>query len=61
MSSIPFQEDLVLGPLDKYEKYGRFPWKFIIHIIMLFLTAIEVILVIGPDLEYSTGFDTQLY
>lgn len=50
-----------MGPLDKYEKYGRFPWKFIIHIIMLFLTAIEVILVIGPDLEYSTGFDTQLY
>ena len=51
----------MLGPLDKYVKYGRFPWKFVIHIIMLALTLIEVIIVVGPDLAYSTGFDTQLY
>ena len=39
MSSIPFEDDLVLGPLDKYEKYGKFPMKFLIHIIMLLLTT----------------------
>lgn len=50
-----------MGPIDKYDKYGRFPWKFIVHIIMLFLTVGEVIIVLGPDLEYSTAFDAQLY
>ena len=38
VSSIPFAEDFLLGPLDKYTKYGYFPYKFVVHIIMLGLT-----------------------
>lgn len=51
----------MLGPLDKYVKYGRFPWKFIVHIIMLMLTVAMYFIVLSPDLHYSTAFYAQLY
>ena len=53
--SIPFVDQLILGPIDKYEKHSKFPWKFLIHILMLFLTAIEVSVVVTSDIEFSTA------
>jgi len=58
--SIPFVDDIVLGPLDKYEKHSRFPWSFTVHIMMLILTCVEVAVILGPDIEYSTAFTAQL-
>jgi hypothetical protein len=58
--SVPFVDDIVLGPLDKYHKYSRFPWTLTVHIMMLMLTCIEVAVVLGPDIEYSTAFTAQL-
>ena len=43
-----FKDNLVLGPIDKYVKYNIFPWKFIVHIILMFLTAWQVLLQIHP-------------
>ena len=34
-----FRDNLILGPIDKYVRYGLFPWKFVIHMTLLFLTA----------------------
>ena len=61
ISSVKLIDDLLLGPLDKYEKYGKFPWKLLVHIIMLFLVTIEVSCTLVADIEYSSAFTTQLY
>lgn len=61
ISSIPFQDELVLGPIEKYERYAIFPWKFIIHIVMLLLTTFEIIIVLGPDLKFSEAVMQQIY
>jgi hypothetical protein len=58
--SIPFVDDIVLGPLDKYDKHSRFPWSFTVHIMMLILTCVEVAVILGTDIEYSTAFTAQL-
>lgn len=55
-SSVPFLDTLVLGPLDKYEKYGKFPWKLLVHIIMLFLVTLEVVVILVPDIDFSATF-----
>lgn len=44
-----FKDSLVLGPIDKYVKYGRFPWKFVVHIVLMALTAWQVLLQIVPQ------------
>jgi len=47
-----FKDSLILGPIDKYLKYNIFPWKFLIHICLLFLTAWQVLLQIVPQTAY---------
>ena len=55
-----FKDNLILGPIDKYVKYGIFPWKFIIHIMLMFLTAWEVILQIRPQTTYEAQMSLVL-
>ena len=47
-----FKDNLTLGPIDKYIKYGIFPYKFVIHIILMFLTMWQVLLQILPSTDY---------
>ena len=38
--SIPLKDKILLGPIEKYVKYGKFPFKLLLHILMLiFLTS----------------------
>lgn len=34
-----FKDSIVLGPIDKYLKYNIFPWKFMVHVLLMFFTA----------------------
>lgn len=43
-----FKDSLILGPIDKYVKYGIFPYKFIVHIVLMFLTMWQVLLQVTP-------------
>lgn len=54
-------DQLILGPIDKYDKHNKFPWKFLIHILMLVLTAIEVACIVSSDIEFSTALQSQIY
>jgi hypothetical protein len=36
---IPLKDRIVLGPIDRYKKYGYFPWKFVVHILLTVLTS----------------------
>ena len=51
-----FKDSLILGPIDKYVKYGIFPWKFLIHIMLMIMTAWIILLEIVPQ----TGFQAQM-
>ena len=48
-----FKDHLILGPVDKYVRYGLFPWKFMVHIILLFLTAAQIFLLAKPESNYQ--------
>lgn len=50
---IPLKDKIMLGPIDKYRKYNRFPWKFIIHVVLLFLTAFQVVSLMEEQEEAS--------
>ena len=52
-----FKDSLILGPVDKYVKFGIFPWKFMIHLVLLLLTAWQVLLQITPQ----TTYESQLF
>ena len=49
-----FRDNLILGPIDKYVRYGLFPYKFMIHLTLLFLTASQVLMIIKPETDYSS-------
>jgi len=34
-----FKDSIVLGPIDKYLKYNIFPWKFMVHLLLMFFTT----------------------
>ena len=55
-----FRDSLILGPIDKYIKYNIFPWKFIIHIVLMFLTAWQVVLQIRPITHYEAQFNLMM-
>ncbi|CDW79317.1 UNKNOWN [Stylonychia lemnae] len=39
---MPIRDVIMMGPLDKYQHYDRFPWKFLIHIILIVATTLQV-------------------
>ena len=39
---IPIRDNLFLSPIEKYKFYGRFPWKMIIHLLLVILTTTQV-------------------
>lgn len=43
---IPIRDKILLGPIDKYRKYNNFPWKFLLHILMIIATTFQVIYVV---------------
>ena len=49
-----FKDSLILGPIDKYVRYGLFPWKFMVHVTLLFLTAAQVLMLLKPESAYQS-------
>lgn len=47
------KELISITALDKYRKYGVFPYKIILQISLLFITLMQVLLVIQPDTNYQ--------
>ena len=51
----------MLGPIDKYKKYNHFPWKFLLHIILLALTSYQVLTVVQIQTDFSYNSQAQWY
>ena len=47
------RDRLYMPPLEKYEVYGRFPWKIAIHLLLLALITCEIVVVLNKEAMYS--------
>lgn len=50
---IPIKDTLYLSPIDKYKLYGKFPWKMIIHFLLLIGTTAQAVLIINATTQYT--------
>lgn len=47
------RDRLFLGPIDKYRKYRRYPWKMILGLTLVVLTSINVLVIVAEFTNYS--------
>ena len=38
-NQISLKDKIVLGPIDRYKKYGHFPWKMMLHLMLIAVTS----------------------
>jgi hypothetical protein len=50
---IPIKDKILLGPIDKYRKYNRFPWKFLLHNLALIMTTGQVLLICMENSNFA--------
>ena len=58
---IPLKDKIQLGPIAKYRKYNRFPWKMLLHIVIVMLATLQVIMIINSSGSYSRRFEKSFY
>jgi hypothetical protein len=54
-------DEILMNPVEKYEKLGKFPLKMTIHILLAILTVTQVILTIQSMTSYSRSQVRFLY
>lgn len=47
------KDHLYMPPLKKYERYGHFPWKLVIHFLIVLLTTCEVLFIVNNNTTYT--------
>ena len=57
-NTITLKDKIVLGPIDRYKKYNHFPWKFIMHVILIAITSMQVLTIVSVETDYA--FNSQL-
>ena len=55
---ISLKDKIVLGPIDRYKKYNHFPYKFILHILLIAVTSLQVLTIVAVQTDYA--FNSQL-
>ena len=58
---ISIKDTLYLDPIEKYKYYGRFPWKLILHILILIGTSAQAILILGTITQYTRAQERIFY
>jgi len=58
---MPLKDRLYMAPIDKYEHYGRFPWKVVIQLLLVFFTTCQTILLVHSITTYSLNQYVQWY
>ena len=38
-NQISLKDKIVLGPIERYKKYNHFPWKLLLHMLLIFITS----------------------
>jgi hypothetical protein len=50
---LPLIDKITYGPIKKYKVYNRFPWKMMLHIVLLMVVTAQIILIIDHSGGYS--------
>lgn len=41
-----FVEKVTLSPFEKYVRFNRFPWKFVLHLLLIMLTTYQALKIV---------------
>ena len=52
-SDMSMKDRLFLDPIAKYQKYGNFPYKMLVHLLLLFFTSIQIVLIVVESAAYN--------
>lgn len=52
---MPLKDMLYMQPLQKYKKFGRYPWKLTIHMFLVVFTTLQILLISMPINAYSNS------
>lgn len=58
---LPVNDELFLSPIQKYKIYGKFPYKMLIHSLLLVCTSFQVILLITTHTNYTRAQERLFY
>jgi hypothetical protein len=50
---MPIKHRLYMPPIEKFRKYGKFPWALSISILLALLTSLQIIQVVSSSTKYS--------
>lgn len=56
-----YNEAIAMNPIEKYEKLGRFPYKMIVHILLVIFTTFQVVLIVGETNKISRSQERLFY
>ena len=51
----------MLGPIDRYKKYNHFPWKLILHMMLIAVTSFQVMSIVAIQTDFAYNSKTQYY
>jgi hypothetical protein len=46
---MPLKDKISLGPIEKYTIYNRFPYKLLLHIMLLIMTSLIMSVSVSPS------------
>ncbi len=46
-------ERITLSPFEKYRRFDLFPWKFVIHLILIFLCTYQSLKIVSIDDKHT--------
>lgn len=47
------KDKIYMSPIGKYQKYGRYPWKMVIHLLLIVFTTCQVMLIVLQSTTYA--------
>jgi hypothetical protein len=60
-NTLEFHEMHAMDPVEKFQRYNRFPYKMIIHMLLLIFTTCQVVLKVSESNKYSRSQERFLY
>jgi hypothetical protein len=54
-------DGFVLSPMQLQEKYGKFPWDLLFHLLLIILTTSQIMLLISDRTEYTRQQEHLFY
>lgn len=58
---LPVNDELFLSPIQKYKIYGKFPYKMVIHSLLVICTSLQVLLLLSTNTNYTRAQERLFY